>query len=472
MTTSYIKQQTASLQTSLLHKGLWMLPICFEQLSEGQYKLEAIKCSLLKYKPVEPIIDDALIESVEEKSRYAVVLLASTAESLADEIERAVDGVGVALKNGRDWQTPMGSFFTPNPLGSKEHIAFVYPGAFGTYVGMGREIFTLFPQLEEAIAALTVDPDRLLNTEIIFPQSDDPAEIAALQAQLDNSPTMMISSGTCFSYLYTVILQDFFGLKPQAAFGYSLGEISMMFAAGIWTQADGMRTSLETSPVFHERVSGRQNAIREYWGIADEGNGEPIWSNYVLMAPYEKVKDAIRAGERVYVTHINTPRQVVVGGEDQACRRLAEELRCMYLKAPYHHAIHCPPVASEYDHFVHLHCWPVENEAGITVYSAAEYAPLKLETGIVADSFARMLTHTIDFPRLVKRVYSDGARIFIELGAGSNCSKWIDAILKDQPHASMSINQPNVADHVSIIKLLAKLISHRIDVNLTPLLTE
>ena len=136
------------------------------------------------------------------------------------------------------------------------------------------------------------------------------------------------------------------------------------------------------------------------------------------------------------MTHINAPRQVVIGGEDQACQRVVEELRCMHLKAPYNHAIHCPPVESEFDDFVHLHHWPVENEPNIPVYSAADYEPLTLDSQRHCGSFARMLTHPIDFPRLINRAYDDGARVFIELGAGSNCSKWVDAILKDKRHSS------------------------------------
>ena len=156
---------------------------------------------------------------------------------------------------------------------------------------MGREIFDLFPQLHKALEMLSDDPDQAINADVIFPKTNDQNEIQTLQANLDNSPTMMISSGICFSFLYTIILQDYFGIRPNAALGYSLGEDSMMFATGIWTQADAMRTSLETSPIFQERVSGKQKAIRDYWGMADDEGGTSIWSNYVLMAPYEKVME-------------------------------------------------------------------------------------------------------------------------------------------------------------------------------------
>ena len=446
-----------------------MLPVSFDALDEGLKNLEAMNHSLSRQSSPEEICHHA-IENEVGSSRYSVILMGRTSEEIIGEIARAMEGLPSAMESKKDWQTPNGSYFTPDPMGPHEKIAFVYPGAFGTYVGMGREIFDLFPQLNQAMEILTEDPERAINADVIFPESEDEDLKQALQARLDRSPTLMISSGICFSYLYTVILQDYFCIKPDAALGYSLGENSMMFATGIWTQADAMRTSLETSAIFHERVSGKQKAIREFWGMADDDSEESIWSNYVLMAPYEKVMETIQPGEHVYVTHINAPRQVVIGGEDQACRRVAEALRCMNIRAPYNHAIHCPPVESEFDDFIHLHHWPVENEPDIPVYSAANYEPLSMNSHEIAQSFARMLTHPIDFPRLVNRAYEDGARVFIELGAGSNCSKWVDAILKDKRHTSTTINQVNVEDHVSILKLLARLISHRISVDLSPLI--
>jgi PfaB family protein len=461
-----VSQELQYLSTPLFQQGMVILPVGFENLAEGLRNLKAMSHTLSSQNSPYEVMKNAIAQET-GSSKYAVILMGTTTEEIIGEIDRAIDGLEGALENGRDWQTPTGSYFTPAPMGPEEKIAFVYPGAFGTYVGMGREIFNLFPQLNDAMEVLTADPDRAINADVIFPTNKNDMEIQALQSQLDRSPTMMISSGICFSYLYTVILQDIFRVKPGAAFGYSLGENSMMFATGIWTQADAMRTSLETSPIFHERVSGKQKAIREYWGIQEEGNGDSIWSNYVLMAPYEKVMEAILPGEKVYLTHINTPRQVVIGGEDESCRRVAEAIKCMHLKAPYNHAIHCPPVESEFDDFVRLHDWPVENEPVVPVYSAADYEPLKMKSRDIAVSFARMLTQPINFPRLVNRAYDDGARIFIELGAGSNCSKWVDAILKDKRHASTTINQVNVDDHVSILKLLAKLISHRVSVDLS-----
>ncbi len=451
--------------------GFYLLPVSFSSAQDAARKLADARDGLTGSDDFETFIR-AQLSTLDAAQPYALSLLGASQEDLLAELERAQASLPNAFESGRDWQTPTGSYFSPRPLGPQVKIAFVYPGAFGTYVGMGRQLFGLFPQLRECLDVLTDDPEHAMNAEVIFPQTDDPQVIAALQEKLLHQPTLMISSGIFFSYLFTIILQDIFNVQPSAAFGYSLGENSMMFATGIWTQADAMRTSLEASPIFHERVSGRQNAIREFWGMPDSavnGDGKSIWANYILMASEEKVRAAIQPGEWVYITHINTPRQVVIGGDETACLRVANSLKCMHLKAPYEHAIHCPPVESEFEAFERMHYWPVERKPEIPVYSAADYAPLEMEAHSIARSFAHMLTQPVDFPRLVEQVYADGARVFIELGAGSNCSKWVDAILKDRPHASMSINQNNVSDHVSILKLLAHLISQRIPLDLSVL---
>lgn len=463
---------TRNSRKAFLNFGYYLLPVPIDDPESGIQKINELISILSKGGDVKEIVRQSLQIIGERKTgKNILVVLGESRQDLINELDRAQSGIVGSLETGKDWQTPNGSYFAPNPLGPDEKIAFVYPGAFSTYIGMGSEIFYLFPELYEKLQAITEDPAASINESVIYPPEVTSGELDDLQNQLNSNPIKMITSGVVFSFLFSEILRDIFKINLDAAFGYSLGENSMMFAMGIWKQADAMRTSLEVSPVFHSRVSGPQLAIREFWNMPSEkdNTGSSIWANYVLMASPEKVNNAIIDEDHVYLTHINTPRQVVIGGEKDACQRVADAVKCMHLQAPYHHAIHCPPVASEYEDFVRLHDWPIENDGTIPIYSAANYAPLEKESKSIAHSFAKMLTNPIDFPRLINLAYLDGARIFIELGAGSNCSKWIDATLKGKPHAAFSINQNNVSDHVSILRLLARLISHKVSINLDPL---
>jgi 3-hydroxymyristoyl/3-hydroxydecanoyl-(acyl carrier protein) dehydratase/malonyl CoA-acyl carrier protein transacylase len=87
----------------------------------------------------------------------------------------------------------------------------------------------------------------------------------------------------------------------------------------------------------------------------------------------------------------------------------------------------------------------------------------------VARTLARATCQTVDFPRLVQRVYDDGARLFVELGPASTCTRWIGEILKQREHMVVAANQRGVDDDLALLRVLARLVSHRVELDLRPL---
>jgi PfaB family protein len=408
-------------------------------------------------------------------ARFAVAILGHDALELGREIDFALKGLPTAFERGTEWQTPLGSYFTPAPLGIQAGIAFVYPGAFSSYAGFGRDLFYLFPQYYERLASLVVDVGAAIQERRLYPRSLEALskeELDAIEGRLNTDPIAMLTSGMCMAILFTLILNESFKIRNQAAFGYSLGENSMMFASGVMTHGWEGKKRLEESPLFRTRLAGPQNAVREYWGLAPSEDGrveEDFWANYVLMASPEQVKDLIEDEECVFLTHINTPRQVAIAGDPKGCLRLIETLHCNALRAPFNYALHCPAMQSEYPALVELHSWPISQQPEIALYSSADCDRFPMDSDAIARKMARGLCSTVDFPKLVNKVYDNGARIFIELGAGSNCSKWVDDTLKTKPHCAMSINRRGVDDHTSILRVLGRLCSQRVPLDLSPL---
>jgi PfaB family protein len=408
-------------------------------------------------------------------AEYVTCLLGQTPDELLREIGFAMKGILVAFEKQSDWQTPLGSFFTPRPLGKDGKVSFVYPGAFNSYPGVGRDLFYLFPNLYDHISGLTGDIGDLLNERLLYPRSMTvltSADLTAIENQLTTDPITMLISGTCLAVLYTDVLRNVFEIHPASAFGYSLGEVSMMFASRVWTEADGTSEALRESPLFRTRLTGPQNAVREFWNMPTRSASDPyegIWVNYLLMTGPEKVKEALADEARVYLTHINTPRQVVIGGDPAGCRRVIDRLKCKSLLAPFNYAIHCEPIQTEYGMLTELHSIPVMGQPGMTLYSAATYEPMPIEQQTIAQQIAHELCNCLDFPRLIQLAYDDGARIFVELGAGSNCARWVNDTLQGQPHAAYSINRKGVNDHASILRLMARMVSQHVPVNLSVL---
>jgi PfaB family protein len=458
-------------------EALRLFPIAASSVEQLLEKMMALQSRLTAGISLAKAAQDAYQQYLMEKpaADYAVCLLGQSPDELLREIGFAVKGVPTAFEKQSDWQTPLGSFFTPRPLGKDGKVSFVYPGAFNSYPGAGRDLFYLFPNLYEHLSGITSDVGDLLNERLLYPRSITAltsTDLAAIEAELVADPITMLVSGSCLAVLYTDVLRNVFEIHPASAFGYSLGEISMMFASRVWTEADGTSKALRESPLFHTRLTGPQNAVREYWNLPTRNESNPheaLWVNYLLMTGPEKVKEVLLDEPRVYLTHINTPRQVAIGGDPTGCRRVIDRLKCKSLQAPFNYAIHCEAIHSEYGMLTDLHSVPVMNQPGMTLYTAATYQPMPIDRQTIARQIAHELCNCLDFPRLIQLAYNDGARIFVELGAGSNCARWVNDTLQGQPHAAYSINRKGVDDHASILRLMARMVSQHVPVNLSVL---
>ncbi|BAY04534.1 type I polyketide synthase [Anabaena cylindrica FACHB-243] len=405
-------------------------------------------------------------------ANYAIAILARNQEELTRELDRAIPGVNLAFDTGKDWQTPLGSYFTAKPQGKKGKVAFVYPGSFTSYIGVGRNLLRLFPKIYDDPIINSVY-NRTANIEkILYPRSLkklSKREIEALEQQLINDPVAMLESEVGFAGLMTAILRNYFQIQSQCVFGYSLGETSMMLAQGIWTSFKETSDYLNSSPLFKTQLSGPKNAVRQHWKIPGEDQNPDFWSNYILMCPLSRVQEAIKNEPRVYIPLINAPEEIVIAGETKACQRIIQQLNCDAFPTSINHVIHCEPMHSEYNELVKINTLPLGNVSESIFYSSAEYEPIKLNSHTIGHNIAKCLCQQLDFPRLINRVYNDNIRIFIEVGVGSSCSRWISSNLQEREHIAVSINRKGLDDHTSIIRALGKLLSHRVELDLSPL---
>ncbi|MEH1965740.1 type I polyketide synthase [Nostoc sp.] len=412
-----------------------------------------------------------------QQATYALAILGHNQDELLREIQHSLKGIANAFETGKDWQSPLGSYFTAKPLGQRGKVAFVYPGAFSAYIGLGRNLFRLFPQLYDDPFIKSIY-NRVANVEkLIYPRSLgklSTRQLEALEQQLLKDSVAVLESEMACAGLMTAILKNYFQLKPQSAFGYSLGEISMMLAQGVWTEFQEGSEGFNSSSLLKTRLSGPKNAVREYWGLPQGQNeqGEDFWRNYILMCPISRVQEAIKGEKHVYLPLINTTEEVAIAGEIQACQRVITNLNCNAFSAPFTHVIHCEAMRSEYDELVRLNTLPTQNVPETIFYSASEYKPIAIDSHSIAHNIAQNLCQQLNFPQLINRVYEDGFKIFIEVGAGSNCSRWIDKTLNAKEHITVSLNKRGVDDHTSIIKALAKLLSHRVGLDLSPLYSQ
>ncbi|NET06427.1 MAG: beta-ketoacyl synthase [Symploca sp. SIO2B6] len=408
----------------------------------------------------------------QREATYKLAILGKDKVSLEREIKRAFQGVPKAFEQGKDWQTPGGSYFTAKPVGKDGKIAFVYPGAFNAYLGIARDLFRLFPKLFDDSVAQGTDSSLTRLERLFCPRSlhkFSRRELEVLEQELLDNGLGMLEAGVGLSGLLTTVMSDYFQVQADCTFGYSLGEISMICAQGVWASFHEVGTALNSSPLFCSRLSGSKDTVREYWGLSqdDDSQSADFWSTYVLMAPAEEVRECVQGEKHVYLTHVNTPTEVVIAGDKQACQRVKQTLKCEGFSLPLDHVLHCEAMASEYGEIVKINTLPIQNTPETVFYSAADYQPVKLESKSIGHNIGKALCQQLDFPRLINRVYEDGVRIFIEAGAGGTCSRWIDVNLKDKEHLSVTLDKRGADEHGCLLRGLARLLSHGVALDLS-----
>jgi len=400
--------------------------------------------------------------SLDRKGSYRIILIANQLADLQKEVQFFQKQLASAFQKTRVLKTPKGSYFTPTPLGQAGKMAFVYPGSATAYTGLGQDLFQYFPQLLAHYEQLLGTIDNFVGSDYLFPKqlakTDTPPDIY-------QDAIAMMSAGVFYSAAFTQLLREHFKLKPDLAFGYSMGECSSMwYSLGVWHPNGANK--FQHSPIFKSRFAGELELLAEHWGITSEEARER-WISLVLLVPREKVEALLAGQEKVHLTFINTPEEVVISGDKADCLAVAEQLGCPVITIPFQNVIHQAFCEKEREGLLDMHHFEIADQPDVTFYSSITKQQIKPESREIAENSVAVCVQEVDFPAMVNTVYEAGAKIFVELGANATCSNWIKANLKGKEHLAVAIDQKGKSDIDALLSLLAQLLSHGVELDLS-----
>ncbi|MEO8145300.1 MAG: beta-ketoacyl synthase N-terminal-like domain-containing protein [Betaproteobacteria bacterium] len=296
---------------------------------------------------------------------------------------------------------------------SPGRVAFVFPGSGNQFAGMGRELALQWPEIlrrqdkDNARLASQMHVDRFWH--------------GPLTAELLSDHRALICGQVSFGTMVADLAMNF-GIKPDAAIGYSLGESTALLALRVWRQRDEMLERLSSSPLFARDLAGG-----------------PDWVTGMVDRSADAVRAAIGRRKDVYLLISNAPEECVVGGNRGAAAEIVAALGCHWFPLQGVSTVHCELVRPVRKAYRDLHRFETTPAAGVEFYSSGWGRAYVPDRESAADALEAQALDTIDFPRVIRAAYDAGVRTFIEVGPGNSCSRMIGKILAGRPHLAKSL---------------------------------
>jgi PfaB family protein len=372
--------------------------------------------------------------------------------AISTQAPRRINGVG-------------GVAYSPSPMGLTHEVAFVFPGSGNHYVGMGRDIGVLWPEILRKMDADTPQLKTQLIPECYVPWKtswETGWEKDAFKKIISDPLNMIFGQVVHGSMMVRLVEQ--FKIKPHAVIGYSLGESAGLFAMGAWPDRGLMLKRMLNTDLFHTELAGPCNAVRKAWKIPDDQVLN--WCTAVVNRPADRVQTFIHNQPFVRLLIVNTPDQCVIGGSRPHVEAAIQRMGCEAIFLDGVVTVHCDAAAPIAEDYKQLHLFETVPQKDIRFYSCAlgrAYTPDREKT---ANSILDQALSGFNFVTLIEQAYADGIRIFLEMGPHSSCTGMIKTILNEKPHLAISACSRGEDDFPTFLKFLGTLKAHRVPVDL------
>jgi [acyl-carrier-protein] S-malonyltransferase len=270
--------------------------------------------------------------------------------------------------------------------------AYIFPGQGSQFPGMGKNLFESSTLAKERF----IQANEVLGFDITKTMFGDDSE--ALKETRVTQPAIFLHS----TILSEVMANRF---QPEMVSGHSLGEFSALVASGVLSFNDGLS-------LVKERAMAMQSACDQFPGTMA-----------AILGLEDKVVESVCKDTTgvVIAANYNCPGQIVISGSrkaiDNACISLKEAGAKRALVLPVGGAFHSPlmepakeRLASVIENtiFEQPKCAVYQNVCATGVIDANE-----LKANLIAQ-----LTAPVLWTQTIKKMISDGATHFTEVGPG------------------------------------------------------
>ncbi len=271
-------------------------------------------------------------------------------------------------------------------------MAFVFPGQGSHYAGMGNELYNNFPVIRKWMDKAADVAEFDLLKLLFFDKEED------LQKTRWQQPALFTLEFAMAQYLVSL------GVHPFALAGHSLGELTALCLAGVYSFEDAFR-------IVNKRAVCMDKACKM--------NVDP-GVMVACDAPLDLINELIKASDGLFVTNINSPRQIVIGGNTEESKTVASKLKEMGYRSTVLRvsmAFHSPIMRCIHDELKEfidgIDFYPPE----IPVISNTTMRPFPQDTEEIKTTVMAHLESPVQWLQNVHTLWNEfGVRLFVEVG--------------------------------------------------------
>lgn len=280
-------------------------------------------------------------------------------------------------------------------------IAFIYPGQGAQVCGMGKDFY------EQTEAGKQVFD---LATELLgFSVPDLCFEEDERLHVTEFTQAAMVTT----SIAMTKVLEER-GIRPDVAAGLSLGEYCALYAAGVMSAADAIKTVRQRGILMQEAVPAGIGAMAA-----------------VLQMDAAEIERVISGIEGVQIANYNCPGQIVISGMKEAVESACEKLKeagakrtiMLNVSGPFHSDMlaEAGEKLGEVLEAAEIHNPKLPYVANVTAQYITEAEDVK-------PLLRRQVSSSVRWQQSVETMLADGVDTFIEIGPGKTLSGFMKKI--------------------------------------------
>ncbi len=340
---------------------------------------------------------------------------------------------------------------------------FLFPGEGSQYPDMLRDLSLHFPAcrsaFDDADTASAMAGAPMAPSQWIFPSGEVSGKSIAESLGMAAAVQSVVAADTGLLRLFLQV-----GITPDAVAGAGVGELVAMEAAGAIAYAD-RNARLKALCAGHRLLMAMPSA---------EGGALPRCLCLSVSGLSRRRLDAILAscGGSALVTRDQASDLFSICARSEIADDLVARIAAaggsshrLPINKPFHTPWIRPILPALTSYFAEI----IAAAPEIPVYSFMTAAPIEGPVEAWAPQAAEQWAYPTRIRDTIERLYADGFRVFVELGARGSLSACVAATLRHRPHLALAANSSHRSDILQLNHTLAALVAHGAELDIEKL---